>query len=182
MRRLLTGCVGISAIVLLSSLTACGPKTSAPAKASVDTTLSTSSAPPPAPSSAPAPASSSADATASNAPADPNEALYSADYKTCMATGDAAQGVTSAMLDCTNAEADRQDQKLNATYKRVMAAATDDDERVQLRDAERKWIKARDATCTSEAADDGGGSLSTVTYASCQLKQRIDRNKQLENQ
>jgi uncharacterized protein YecT (DUF1311 family) len=99
-----------------------------------------------------------------------------------MATGDAAQGVTSAMLDCTNAEADRQDQKLNATYKRVMAAATDDDERVQLRDAERKWIKARDATCTSEAADDGGGSLSTVTYASCQLKQRIDRNKQLENQ
>ncbi len=87
-----------------------------------------------------------------------------------------------AVLDCTNAEADRQDQTLNATYKRVMAAATDDAERAQIRDAERKWIKARDATCTSEAADDGGGSISTITYASCELKQRIDRNKQLQNQ
>ena len=184
MARFLSSAASVAAFVMAFSLAACGQK--AQSSAPVDTTLSASSAPASSsvaasPSSDPASASPVATTPeAANAAADPNAAAYSADYNACMAAGDAAQGVTSAMQDCTNAEIDRQDQTLNATYKRVMAAAADDGERAQLRDAERKWIKARDATCTSTAADEGGGSMATVAYSDCELSQRIARIKQLD--
>ena len=45
------------------------------------------------------------------------EARYSAAYRTCLATGDAAKGVTSGLLDCNGAEIDRQDARLNRTYR-----------------------------------------------------------------
>jgi len=58
MKRLLTCCGGGLAAVLLMSLGACGPKTSAPTESAVDTTLAPSAAPAPAPASAPSATSS----------------------------------------------------------------------------------------------------------------------------
>jgi uncharacterized protein YecT (DUF1311 family) len=47
----------------------------------------------------------------------PVEQRYSATYNRCMASGDAAQGITSGMIDCTEVERNFQDGKLNQTYK-----------------------------------------------------------------
>jgi uncharacterized protein YecT (DUF1311 family) len=101
-------------------------------------------------------------------------------YDSCMNAGDAARGVTIGMMNCLGEEIDRQDDRLNATYKGVIAGlplakAT------QLRTLQRAWIKDRDLTCKKESNADGGGTLSGITYASCIMNQTIERAKWLES-
>ena len=67
MKRFLTDCAGVFAVVLLISLGACGAKTSAPTKA-VDTTLAPSAAPAPAPAPASAPSAPSSGVSSNQAP------------------------------------------------------------------------------------------------------------------
>lgn len=110
--------------------------------------------------------------------ADPDvEARLSETFSICM---DAAGGVTSEMLDCTGAETERQDAQLNAVYRRVRAAASAADQ-IELRDAQRAWIRARDARCASRRADAGGGTLSSVVFASCHMTETAERVIWLEN-
>ena len=107
------------------------------------------------------------------------EARYSAAYRTCMATGDAARGVTVGLLDCNGLEIDRQDARLNRTYRAVMARLGPRG-RTRLRASERAWIGQRDRGCrrTSGLAD--GGTLASVMYSACILDRTIERTLWLE--
>ncbi len=106
-------------------------------------------------------------------------ARYTRDYDRCLKAGDAAKGVTSAMMDCIGLEIDRQDARLNQTYKRVMARLNPAG-KTSLRSAQRGWIKQRDARCRRESDANGGGTLSGITYASCILDETIKRTIWLE--
>ena len=102
----------------------------------------------------------------------------SADYKTCMASGDAASGVTSGILDCNGSEIDRQDAKLNQAYKMVMARLPQA-KKMDLRSSERLWIVDRDRRC-SRKQEEVGGTLGSIVYSSCILDETIKRTIWLE--
>ncbi|MDE1914904.1 MAG: DUF1311 domain-containing protein [Sphingomonadales bacterium] len=110
----------------------------------------------------------------------PIEQRYTATYNRCMNTGDAGQGVTSAMMACTEAERNFQDGKLNQVYKMVISRlpATRQDD---LRRSERNWIKVRDAVCAKELTGEfAGGSMSRVTWLGCLVDETIKRTMALE--
>ncbi|RQW38953.1 lysozyme inhibitor LprI family protein [Novosphingobium sp. LASN5T] len=110
----------------------------------------------------------------------PFERRYSETYNRCMDTGDAAQGITSGMIACTEAERHFQDGKLNQAYKMVISrlpASRQDD----LRRSERNWIKARDSICAKELTGEFvGGSMSHVTWLGCLMDETIKRTMALE--
>ena len=107
------------------------------------------------------------------------EARYSAAYRTCMATGDAAKGVTVGLLDCNGTEIDRQDDRLNRTYRTVMARLAPP-ARARLRASERAWIKQRDRSCRRTSGSAEGGTLASVIYSGCILDRTIERTMWLE--
>ena len=97
---------------------------------------------------------------------------YSATYTRCM---DASGGVTMNMLDCMGSETEQHDARLNQNYKAAMQAL-DKGQQNQLRDAQRLWIKFRDADCALLGSLTGG-SIDRINSASCFLdmtKQRAD--------
>jgi uncharacterized protein YecT (DUF1311 family) len=108
------------------------------------------------------------------------EARYSAEFNHCMKTGDAANGVTSAMLDCVGDEHNRQDARLNEAY-RVTMARLSTSQKLDMRESERKWIKFRDDHCQAAAGDEAGGTLGTVMINQCALDETIRRVIWIEN-
>ena len=76
----------------------------------------------------------------------------------------ACTGSTAEMVDCLNAQRVHWDKELTIAYQRAMKAATPQ-ERTLLRDAERAWIKYRDANCAYYAA--GEGTIARVNAAAC---------------
>ena len=97
---------------------------------------------------------------------------YSTTYTACM---DESGGVTVNMLDCMGSETEQQDARLNQNYKAAMQALTQA-QQTQLRDAQRLWIKFRDADCALLGSLTGG-TIDSVNSASCFLdmtKKRAD--------
>ncbi len=97
---------------------------------------------------------------------------YSTTYSACM---DQSGGVTMNMLDCMGSETEQQDARLNQNYKAAMQALTPS-QQTQLRDAQRLWIKFRDADCALLGSLTGG-TIDSVNSASCFLdmtKKRAD--------
>ena len=92
------------------------------------------------------------------------ENSYSEAYGECM---DASNGVTLNMLDCIDSELKRQDARLTQSYKAAMQGLTTEQQR-QLRDAQRLWIKFRDADCAL-LSDLTGGTIDSLNSASCLL-------------
>lgn len=97
-------------------------------------------------------------------------------YSSCM---DKAAGVTANMLDCMGAETKRQDARLNKAYKDVMAQLSAARKK-PLQEAQRAWIKYRDANC-SFYADPDGGTLATVNSNDCFMSATASRAKELES-
>ena len=97
----------------------------------------------------------------------------------CLASGDAARGVTIAMKMCTQDELQRRDAVLNRTYGARMAhlSATG---RARLRTTQRAWIKHRDATCEPLMGPDTG-SLGGLDYLDCMINQTIEQTHRLAN-
>ncbi|AHE56294.1 hypothetical protein NX02_23395 [Sphingomonas sanxanigenens DSM 19645 = NX02] len=104
------------------------------------------------------------------------EEQYSPAYDTCLATGDAAKGVTPAMAQCIADEIKVQDERLNAAYRSAMDKR-DEAGKIALRDEERAWIKARDAECQGLAQ---GGSIDRIQIPSCVLDKTIRRRVKLQ--
>jgi uncharacterized protein YecT (DUF1311 family) len=88
-------------------------------------------------------------------PADTSKA-----YAACM---DQSGGVTSEMEDCISGEFELQDRRLNRSYKALMASIPE--KRLELRDAQRKWIAFRDANC-GFYYDAEGGSAARLAWSS----------------
>lgn len=107
------------------------------------------------------------------------EARYSGDYNRCMATGDAADGVDSAMAACTDAEIARQDARLNLAYKATLARLTPA-QKPALVSSERGWIVRRDNQCDNTAAEFQGGTMAAVVRSGCVLDETIKRTMWLE--
>lgn len=108
------------------------------------------------------------------------ERRYSAEYDRCLNTGDAAQGVTSAMMSCTGLEIDRQDARLNQAYRMVMQRLRPNG-KARLRTSERAWIARRDRGCRRSTDAIGGGSAAGLNYSGCILHETVKRTMWLEN-
>lgn len=105
-----------------------------------------------------------------------NDDAGTKEFKMCL---DKADGVTSSMLNCIGDEHKRQDNRLNKAYKKLITAASSD-ERKLLQDAQRAWIKFRDADCNFQSASEAGGTLGQVIYSGCINDMTTKRAYELE--
>lgn len=83
------------------------------------------------------------------------------------------------MIECIDAEAQRQDGRLNKAYKALMAGLSAERKK-QLLDAQRNWIKFRDANC-GFYYDPDGGTMARVSANDCVMNMTAGRAKELEN-
>lgn len=97
-------------------------------------------------------------------------------FSDCM---DRSGGVTVDMLNCIAAETKAQDGRLNKAYKEVMAQLVASRKK-QLQDAQRAWIKYRDANCNFYA-DPDGGTMAFVSSSGCFMSATASRAKELES-
>ncbi|HET9160351.1 MAG TPA: lysozyme inhibitor LprI family protein [Caulobacteraceae bacterium] len=142
------------ALAAVASLQACAPRPSAPAS---NAAAANSNAPAPA---GPA-TNAAADGQAAALSDDQINAAYSAAFNKCMNEGDAKDGVTVAMLNCSDAELARKNEELNSVYQQLLGKA-DPARREAIRSTERAWSKSRDKAC--DAADDEGTAGSLNRY------------------
>ena len=107
---------------------------------------------------------------------DPVEARYTPAYDKCLAasTGQSTMG----MIDCTGAELQVQDARLNATYRKTMASLNVR-QKAKLQAAQRAWVAFRDAECASYE-DDDWGTLSRINASACVLHMTVQRTMDLE--
>jgi uncharacterized protein YecT (DUF1311 family) len=104
-----------------------------------------------------------------------SETDMSKQYTTCM---DKANGVNPDMIDCILAETKQQDARLNENYKRLMSKLSEERKKALL-EAQRAWIRFRDANCTFWD-DPAGGQSAAVTAKECILTTTADRASELE--
>jgi uncharacterized protein YecT (DUF1311 family) len=104
-----------------------------------------------------------------------NDRELSQEYLTCL---DRANGVTVEMMDCIVAETSRQDIQLNENYKRLISKISPKRKEALL-DAQRAWIKFRDANCKFYA-DPEGGTSARLGATECVLNATADRAKELK--
>ena len=113
-------------------------------------------------------------------PAKPTPAIdarYSAAYRACQ--NDPAS-TTYSLNMCQNAEMKRQDQAINLQWPQAMARVGKT-RAPALRQAERKWIAAREAYCKGWADDYRGGTIAGVIYGGCYIDETIRRTIWLEH-
>ena len=96
------------------------------------------------------------------------------EYSTCL---EKSNGVTIEMINCILAETIRQDARLNENYKRLISTLAIERKNA-LVEAQRAWIRFRDANC-GFYADPEGGSAARVTAHECLLNATVDRAKEL---
>lgn len=80
---------------------------------------------------------------------------------------------------CYQAEFRRQDAELNAVYERLMLARSGE-AKANLRYKQRAWIRAKEATCASEAIDADEETVSGVAGAACYLRLTSERLRFLQ--
>jgi len=74
----------------------------------------------------------------------------------------------AAMNKCADAAYKESDKKLNELYKQIEARLKDDaDTKKLLVQAQRDWIKFRDAECGFQTAEAAGGSMMPMLVTQC---------------
>ena len=97
------------------------------------------------------------------------------EYSACLAQ---SNGVTPEILNCILAETIRQDARLNENYKRLISNLTTERKNALI-EAQRAWIRYRDANC-GFYADPEGGSAARMAANECILNATADRAKELQ--
>lgn len=97
------------------------------------------------------------------------------EYLTCL---DKASGVTVEMITCISAETKRQDVRLNENYNKLGSKLSANRKKALL-EAQRAWIKFRDANCRFYY-DPEGGSSARVAADECVLNATADRVRELK--
>ena len=97
------------------------------------------------------------------------------EYLTCL---DKASGVTVEMINCISAETKRQDVRLNENYNKLGSKLSANRKKALL-EAQRAWIKFRDANCRFYY-DPEGGSSARVAADECLLNATADRVRELK--
>src|SRR5262245_58470380 len=100
----------------------------------------------------------------------------SKEYSGCLAK--AVEGPWADMLECNGEELDRQNARLNGTYKKLMSNLSRDRKKA-LPKAQRAWIKFREAIC-DYYLDPGGGKADRLNASSCLVTMAATRAKELE--
>ena len=100
----------------------------------------------------------------------------SQEYLSCM---DKSNGNTAAMTDCISAETARQDARLNENYKRLISKVSTKRKNTLL-EAQRAWVKFRDANCRFYS-DPEGGTAALLDGRDCFLQATANRAKELKN-
>ena len=98
---------------------------------------------------------------------------FGSTYNRCMATGDAAQGIQSALQDCIGAEYGRRDSELNRVYRATMATLPPD-RKDALRSEERAWLITREQKC---ATPTDPGTLQLFEAAYCLAAESVVRTR-----
>jgi uncharacterized protein YecT (DUF1311 family) len=89
-----------------------------------------------------------------------------------------ANGVTAEMINCMLAETIRQDARLNENYKKLLSKLATE-RKTALIEAQRAWIRFRDANCGFYANPEGG-SAARMAANECILNATADRAKELQ--
>jgi uncharacterized protein YecT (DUF1311 family) len=97
------------------------------------------------------------------------------EYSTCIAQ---SNGVTVEMINCILAETGRQDARLNENYRRLLSKQRTERKNTLI-EAQRAWIKFRDANC-GFYGDPEGGSAARMAANECFLNATADRAKELQ--
>ena len=103
------------------------------------------------------------------------DAGLSQQHAACM---DKSGGTTMDMIECITAETQRQDTRLNKAYKGAMAELSPARKK-QLLEAQRAWLKFRDANCVFYN-DPDGGTLARVNANDCMMTATAARAGELE--
>jgi len=85
---------------------------------------------------------------------------------------------TPEMVECLNAKTAHWDKELTIAYQKALKDALPA-QREKLREAERAWIKYRDANCAYY--DAGEGSIARLQAAECMRGMTEKRAKELQN-
>ena len=104
------------------------------------------------------------------------EARYSPAYDRCLESPGGQ--TTYGMIECTTAELNVQDRRLNDAY-RIAMADLNDRQKARLKAAQRAWMVFRDADCAAQS-DEDWGSLSRITAHVCVLQRTVERTLDLE--
>jgi len=107
---------------------------------------------------------------------DPVQARYTPGYDQCLASP--AGQSTMGMIDCTGAELQLQDVRLNAAYRKTMASLNAR-QKTKLQAAQRAWVTFRDAECASYE-DEAWGTISRINASACVLHMTVQRTVDLE--
>jgi uncharacterized protein YecT (DUF1311 family) len=101
------------------------------------------------------------------------------DYNTCIAQ---ANGVTAAMLRCSNGELERQTMRLNRAMRLIMDSPRISAERKrELVSGQKEWEASRDKDCLATAQREAdGGSLASLIARDCAVSKTADRATELE--
>lgn len=100
----------------------------------------------------------------------------SKEYSVCIEK--ASEGPWADMFECNGDELDRQDARLNDNYKKLMSKLSRDRKKALL-EAQRAWVKFRDANCDFYF-DRDGGSAARLSSSNCLLETTANRAKELE--
>lgn len=96
-------------------------------------------------------------------------------YSQCMK----GANTTADMVDCSGAELQRQDQRLNQNYKQAMGGL-EEEQKGKLRDAQRKWVAYRDANCGVYYTLTGG-TIDQLNGVGCEVDMTKQRADELAN-
>jgi uncharacterized protein YecT (DUF1311 family) len=96
-------------------------------------------------------------------------------YDKCVDAG----STNTAWGECGGAFMKREDDKLNATWKRVYAL-TSDQTKTDLLDEQRAWVKFRESACKFYANGERGREGQVLSYPACVAGVISDRTKALE--
>jgi uncharacterized protein YecT (DUF1311 family) len=83
------------------------------------------------------------------------------------------------MNHCAEDEFHKADQKLNKLYNNL-GSKLEPERLAKLKEAERAWVKFRDADCDFVTYINKGGSIYPLVYFGCLTESTNDRIKQLE--
>jgi uncharacterized protein YecT (DUF1311 family) len=84
-----------------------------------------------------------------------------------------------AMNICASKDYEREDTRLNKTYKELVAKL-EQDHREKLKEIQLAWIKYRDLQCDFDSSMYEGGSMYPMVRSSCLSQMTKQRNKDLK--
>ena len=86
------------------------------------------------------------------------------------------------MTNCAHLAFKKSDAELNRVYQQLMKKVAADGEKYQrkLQEAQRAWLKYRDANCESEVALNEGGTIYPMVYNYCLASMTEERTKRMK--